>query len=62
MDQTSDKPLTVEEATTPQPESEHPAYAAWKDAKIRAALAEADADPDDTVTLEQMWKKHGVDR
>ena len=42
-----DKPRTIDEATTPQPESDDPEYLAWKKAQIRAAIKHADAHPDD---------------
>ena len=62
MDQTKDRPPTLDEATTPQPESTDPDYLAWKDAKIRAAIKAADENPDGGVTLDEMWKKFGLDR
>ena len=43
MEDTKDRPLTLQEATTPQPDSTDPDYVAWKDAKVRAAITSADA-------------------
>ena len=59
MDDTKIKSPTLEEATTPQPDSDDPAYLAWKEATIRAALKEADENPDDVLTQEQMREKYG---
>lgn len=62
MDETKDRPLSLDEATTPQPDSTDPAYLAWRDAKVRAAIKEADESPDDAITLDEAWKKLGLDR
>ena len=43
MSDPGQRPLTLDEATTPQPESTDPDYLAWKDAKVRAAIKSADA-------------------
>lgn len=49
-----DKPRTINEATTPQPESDDPEYLAWKKAQIRAAIKHADAHPDDCYDLDDV--------
>ena len=43
MSDTDQKPLTLDEATKPQPESKDPDYLAWKDAKVAVAITSADA-------------------
>lgn len=35
-------------------------YLAWKKAKIEAALQEADAHPNASLTLDEVWRKHGL--
>lgn len=55
------KSLTIEEATTRQPESTDPAYLAWKRQKIEAALKHAHDHPDDVLTEQEIWQKHGLD-
>ncbi len=42
-------------------ESETPKYLAWKREKIEAAIKQADAQPDDIVTLDEMLAKHGFE-
>ena len=49
-----DKPWTIDEVTTPQPESDDPEYLAWKKARIRAAVEHADARPDDCYDLDKV--------
>ncbi len=49
-----DKPRTIDEATTPQPESDDPEYLAWKKVRIRAAIEHADAHPDDCYDLDEV--------
>ena len=61
MSDTTDKPLTLDELTKPGPESTDPAYLAWKEREIRAAIKEADENPDDFVTLDQIRKHFGLD-
>ena len=60
MNRTKDSSLT--EAAPEQPESSDPDYLAWKKAKVRAALREADEAPTDVVSQDEVWKKLGVDR
>jgi hypothetical protein len=62
MERTRERPLSLEEATEPQPESVDPAYLAWKVAKIKAAIKAADEHPDRSVTLDEMRKRFGLDR
>lgn len=49
------EPITLEDATQPGPESTDPDYLAWKKRKIEAAVAEADARPDDSYTHDQVF-------
>lgn len=39
-----------------------PDYVAWKDAKIRRALAAAEKHPEKRTTQQAMWKKFGLER
>lgn len=39
-----------------EPESEDPAYLAWKEAKIAAALKHAEQCPDDLLPLDEVWR------
>lgn len=41
---------------------EGPDYAAWKDEKIRRALAAADKHPEKRKTQQAVWKKFGLER
>lgn len=54
------KDLTIEEATTRQPESSDPAYLAWKRQKIEAALMHAGDHRNDVLTEQEIWQKHGL--
>jgi hypothetical protein len=42
-------------------ESVTPQYLAWKSEKIEAAIRQADAHPDDTIPLNEILKKHGLE-
>jgi hypothetical protein len=42
-------------------ESVTPQYLAWKREKIEAAIRQADAHPDDTIPLNEILKKHGLE-
>lgn len=56
------RPLQIDELTRAlEPESSDPEYLAWKKAKIEAAIKEADAFPEDTLTEAEVWQKHGLD-
>ncbi len=44
-----------------EPESTDPQYLAWKREKIEAAIRQLDAHPDNTVPLNEMLKKHGLE-
>ncbi len=57
MADTKQKRLTLAELTEDQPESTDPAYLAWRDAEVRAAIADADANPDDDVSVDELLKK-----
>lgn len=47
--------ITLEDATQPGPESTDPDYRAWKEAKIKATVRQADENPNDTYTHEQVF-------
>lgn len=49
------------DAVSPEPEASDPAYLAWKKAKIKAAIKEADQAPDDVLSEQEIWKKLGLD-
>lgn len=55
------KSIPIDQLTTEQPESTHPAYLAWKRAKIEAALKHADEHPQEFLTEQETWKKFGID-
>ena len=59
---TKDRTLPIDALTTPQGESTDPDYLAWRDAEVQAALKEADENPDDALTQQEMWNKFGLDR
>ncbi len=61
MSDIDQKPFTVDELTTAQPESTDPKYLAWKKQKIEASLKHADEHPDDVLTEQEMWQKHSLD-
>jgi hypothetical protein len=42
-------------------DSTDPQYLAWKREKIEAAVRQADAHPDDTVPMNEILKKHGLE-
>lgn len=54
---------TFEELTQPvedgQATTTDPAYNAWLERTVAEALAEADAHPDQCLTLAQVWKRFG---
>lgn len=55
------RPLTINDLTSiTEPESTAPEYLAWKKAKIEAAIKHADEHPDDFLTEEEVWRKHGL--
>ncbi len=49
--------ITLEEAIKDGPDSTDPAYLAWKQKKIRAAVKYADEHPDEFCTLDDMAEK-----
>ena len=61
MDSTEDKSHAAMDAVSPEPEASDPAYLAWKKAKIKAAIKEADQAPDDVLSEQEIWKKLGLD-
>ena len=61
MDGTEDRARSTLDAVSPEPESSDPAYLAWKKAKIKAAIKEADQAPDDVLSQQEIWKKLGLD-
>ena len=54
MDDTTDNNILVEELIRSQAESSDPAYLSWKKAKIRAAIKQADENPADVVTQDEV--------
>lgn len=52
--------MTFEEATTEQLEATDPDYLTWREAKIRKALAEADAHPEKLIPQHEIWKRFGM--
>lgn len=42
-------------------ESREPAYTRWKREKIEAALRHADSRPDDFLTENEIWTRHGIE-
>ena len=46
---------TVEELTTPQPDSTDPAYLAWIDEKVRKSLKHAEENPEDCSTHDEVF-------
>ena len=41
--------------------SRDPAYLAWREAKIRSALAADLSEPEKAIPLEKIWKKYGLE-
>ena len=41
--------------------STDPAYLAWRDAKVSAALADAKAHPENRIPQAEVWKKFGLE-
>ena len=60
MKQTETKALSLEDLTKPIGESKDPAYLAWRDEQVRAALARADAHPEKSIPERTMWEKFGL--
>jgi hypothetical protein len=54
-------PASLDEHLKPEP-SETPDYLAWKEAKIRRALAAADEHPERRVPAREIRKKFGLER
>ena len=54
-------PITLGDLTQFAPESTDPDYLSWRDAKIRAALAEAKAHPEKRLPQAAVWKKFGLE-
>jgi len=55
-------PIAVGELTSVrEPEATDSGYLAWKKAKIEAALRQANARPDDVLTEQEVWQKHGLE-
>lgn len=42
-------------------ESTDPAYLVWRDEKVTAALAEAQAHPEQRFPQSEVWKKYGLE-
>ena len=61
MNGTEDRARATLDGVSPEPESSDPAYLAWKKAKIKAAIEEADQAPDDVLGQQEIWKKLGLD-
>jgi hypothetical protein len=56
-----DKPITAKELTTIcNPETEDAEYLDWKRKKIETALRQADEQPDNFLTQNEVWEKHGL--
>lgn len=55
------KTLTIEDLTRPAPESTDPDYLAWRDEKVRAALAQVRAEPDSVIPLRDVMKQFGLE-
>ena len=51
----------VTEFLRPQEPSQDPEYLAWRDAKIKRALAAADAAPEARIPQSEIWKKFGLE-
>lgn len=61
MNKVSAPPQSLDEHLRPDgPEA--PDYVAWKDAKVRRALAAAEKHPEKRTTQQAMWKKFGLER
>ena len=56
-----DEPMKAEDLTRIRDfEAKDPEYLEWKREKIEAAARHADEHPDDFLTEEEIWKKHGL--
>lgn len=53
--------LSVKDLTEVSSESNDPAYLAWRDQKVRAALNSAKAHPERRVAQAEVWKKYGLE-
>ena len=55
------RPENVNDFLRPAAPSQDPAYLAWRDAKIKRALAAAEAAPEKSIPQRQVWKKFGLE-
>lgn len=62
MTPVDEKTPALADLTTPQPESDDPAYRAWTARKIEAALTEDRANPERRLAERAVWRKHGLER
>jgi hypothetical protein len=59
MSKTAEKPLTLEDATTEQPESNDPEYLAWVHEQIRRGREDL-KDPAKRHSEQEVWKSLGL--
>jgi hypothetical protein len=57
MSETDTQPDDVQDFLRPREPSHDPEYLAWRDAKIRGALAE----PEKAIPQHVIWKKYGLE-
>lgn len=60
MSDTEEKP-DLDELTEPGVESTDADYLAWRDAKVKAALKEADRHPEKMIPSHKVWEKFGFE-
>jgi hypothetical protein len=51
----------LEDFDTAQADSSDPAYLAWRDRKVTAALDAAQAHPERRIPQSEVWKKFGLE-
>ena len=51
----------IQQTTTDHAQSDDPDYLAWRDSKVRAALAAAKAHPEQRISQIEVWKKFGLE-
>lgn len=61
MADTKHRDIPFEELVTEQPESTDPAYLDWKRKKVEATLKHLEEHPEDVLSEEDVWRKHGLD-
>lgn len=61
MSEIEAQPKNAQEFLRPSEPSQDPEYLAWREAKIRKALADDLADPDGAIPQEKIWKKYGLE-